>query len=109
MARATVSGMTDIDDAIARGFRVAGPLDDQEEWNDDFDPVPLAPLALEPDQRRSLAHAVEEALRDRGCDNTLGAAEAWARRGNASWDWLHGALAERGGFCDCEVLMNVLE
>jgi hypothetical protein len=78
---------------------------------DDLDPDderPLAPLALESRERTALMEAIQAGLRERGCDNTLRAAKAWARREKVSWRWLRDALEERGGFCDCEVLMNVL-
>jgi hypothetical protein len=56
-----------------------------------------------------LGRAIDAALRERGCDNTLRAAQGWARREKVRWGWLHGVLEDRGGFCDCEVLMNVME
>ena len=77
---------------------------------DDHDTaVPRAPLLLEPAQAASLARAIDDGLRDHGCDNTPRAAQAWARREKVRWGWLRSALEERGGFCDCEVLLNVLE
>ena len=50
-----------------------------------------------------------EGMREHGCDNTSRATKAWARREEVPWAWLRDALEERGGFCDCEVLLNVLE
>jgi len=71
--------------------------------------VPHAPLPLEPVQTASLIRAIDSGLRERGCDNTLRAAKAWARRENVRFGWLRGVLEDRGGFCDCEVLLNVVE
>ena len=91
--------MSDIDDAIAHGLS-----------DDDYDtPVPRAPLPLGSAEAASLARAIDDGLRDHGCDNTPRAAQAWARREKVRWGWLRGALEERGGFCDCEMLLNVLE
>ena len=73
------------------------------------DDVPRIPLALDAPHRTSLARAVQAGLRDGGCDTTLRSAHAWAQRERVPWPVLRGALEERGGFCDCEVLMNVLE
>ena len=86
-----------------------GDYDDElADWGLD-DELPRAPMALDPPQRRSLTQAIHAGLRDRGCDNTLRAAQAWAGQEKVRWGWLRDALEERGGFCDCEVLMNVLE
>jgi hypothetical protein len=108
--------MTDIYDAIARGFRYpprsAGGFWDDDLWehelDDDYDEVPSAPLALDRAQRTALRQAVDAVLGERGCDGTLRAAEAWARREEVPWEQLRDALDEHGGFCDCEVLSNVL-
>jgi Protein of unknown function (DUF2695) len=84
--------------------------EDDDPYDDDYyTRVPRAPLPLEPEQRTSLAQAIDAGLRDRGCDNTLRAAQAWARREKVRWGWLREALEERGGFCDCEVVLNVFE
>ena len=108
--------MSDIHDALARGFRYPtrpGGLEADGESDDPYDDydaeVPRAPLPLEPVQTASLTRAIEAGLRDHGCDNTLHAARAWARREKVRWGWLRGALEERGGFCDCEVLLNVVD
>jgi hypothetical protein len=78
-------------------------------WGFDDDEIPCAPLALDQVQEASLTQAIQAGLREHGCDNTPRAAEAWARREKVRWGWLRNALEERGGFCDCEVLLNVLE
>jgi Protein of unknown function (DUF2695) len=67
------------------------------------------PLPLEPAERAALAQAIHAGLREHGCDNTLRAARAWARRATVRWGWLRAVLEDRGGFCDCEVVLNVLE
>ena len=107
MPRATVTGMTNLDDAaLIRSFL---RYDEDEYLSDEYDDEPPpAPLALEPGQRASLARAIDAGLRERGCDTTLRAAQAWARREKVPWEPLRGALEDRGGFCDCEVVMNVL-
>jgi hypothetical protein len=106
--------MSEIYDALARGFRYPGRPDgySDDEYNDPYDDdtsAPRAPLPLESEQTVALGRAISAALRDRGCDNTLRAAQAWARREKVRWGWLRNVLEDRGGFCDCEVLMNVLE
>ena len=110
MARATVPDMTDIYDALARGFRYpprdAG-YDEDDLYPYDDAPRP-APLPLEPAQCESLRQAITTGVESSGCDNTLVEAQLWARRERVPWPWLREALEERGGFCDCEVLMNVL-
>ena len=109
MLPATVSGMTDIDDALARLRHLSWPEESPYgELSDDYDEIPRTPLALGPRQRESLAQGIDQALRERGCDNTLRAAQAWARREKVGWNRLRGALEDHGGYCDCEVLMNVL-
>ncbi|MCB9570843.1 MAG: DUF2695 domain-containing protein [Kofleriaceae bacterium] len=47
-----------------------------------------------------------EKLMVRGCDNTARATAAWAMRAGVDRALLYQALASRGGYCDCEVLMN---
>jgi Protein of unknown function (DUF2695) len=41
--------------------------------------------------------------------NTLLAARTWAAREKVPWGRLQIQLEERGGYCDCEVLLNVLK
>ena len=102
--------MTDMYEAIARGFRYPGRTDDEYDRSeyDDVTEVPRSPLPLAPPQVASFAQAISAGLREHGCDNTLRAARAWARREKVRWGWLRGVLEERGGFCDCEVVSNVL-
>lgn len=44
-----------------------------------------------------------------GCDGTTRLTSAWAQRAGVDRPRLYQALASRGGFCDCEVLMNAAE
>ena len=103
MARATVTGMTSFDDALLRSFLRS----DEDEYLSD-DEVRLAPLALAPAQQASLARAIDVGLSEHGCDTTLRAAQEWSRREKVPWAPLREALQDRSGFCDCEVVTNVL-
>ena len=125
MVRATVPAMTNSYNASNGRFRPRSPFaapspegDDRGWWfEDDDDPydddyytqVPRAPLPLKAVQMAGLSRAIHTALEERGCDNTLRAAEVWARYEKVPWEGLRNALEDRGGFCDCEVLMNVME
>jgi hypothetical protein len=98
--------MTNFDDALLRTFL---DYDEDEYLPDEYDDeVPRAFLALQPAQQASLARAIDVGLRGHGCDGTLRIAQAWARREKVPWEPLRDALGDRGGFCDCEVVMNVL-
>ena len=44
-----------------------------------------------------------------GCDGTTRLTSAWAQRAGVDRPRLYQALASRGGYCDCEVLMNAAE
>jgi Protein of unknown function (DUF2695) len=64
-----------------------------------------------------LMHHLRVHLSETGCDNTLRHAEAWAqglgvtwaRHMGVTWVRLRSALHSAGGYCDCEVLMNVVD
>jgi hypothetical protein len=60
-------------------------------------------------QFRSLGRYLEEVIAMQGCDNTLHFAEGWARAHQVPWGRLARALRSLGGFCDCEVGMNLAE
>jgi hypothetical protein len=62
-------------------------------------------LTLSLEQQAALADAVEE--RRRSCDGTLSAAQEWAQRAGVDWRRLRRELEENGGYCDCEVVLNV--
>jgi hypothetical protein len=49
-----------------------------------------------------------EDLDRRGCDGSLAGVLAWCRAEPAPTDWVVPWLEARGGFCDCEALMNAL-
>lgn len=115
MVRATVPAMTNnrYDGRVRprSPFAAADPFTEYDAYDcdDGFDDeVPRAPLPLEPARTRSLAAAIDTALAARGCDNTLRSTMAWARREKVRWGWLRSELEARGGFCDCEVLFNVV-
>lgn len=44
---------------------------------------------------------------EHGCDNRLRWAAHWRDLVTPAWSGLEATLAARGGYCDCEVLMNV--
>lgn len=50
---------------------------------------------------------LQRALRDFGCDNTLRWAKRWRDAEVPGASRLEHQLEEAGGFCDCEVLLNV--
>jgi hypothetical protein len=66
-------------------------------------------VPLTPAQFRSLMAYAEEMIVMSGCDNTLHHAEAWARAHGVAWGRLSRSLRGLGGFCDCEVAMNIAE
>ena len=64
-------------------------------------------MSLDRAQLESLLRYVEVAVQADGCDHTREAADAWALREGVDLVLLHRGLDEYGGFCDCEVVMNV--
>jgi hypothetical protein len=74
--------------------------DDMEDLEHD---TPELSLSLQ--QQAALAEAVERARLT--CDGTLRAAEEWARRTGVEWPPLRRELEDNGGYCDCEVVLNV--
>jgi len=79
---------------------------DGDPWEDEREVAPV--LELDAVQRTELAAAVQAGLCRDGCDNTLRAAQRWATGAGLRWAPLQEQLAGNGGFCDCEVLVNVL-
>lgn len=55
----------------------------------------------------ALLDHVEAAVEANGCDHTRKATDAWASANGLDLLSLHVALEEYGGYCDCEVVMNV--
>lgn len=88
--------------------------DDEDDLDDaydegDYDAAPGAlPLPISDSQQRSLQRTLDEALQSHGCDGSLRATEAWAAARGIGWPRLRRALEASGGYCDCEVLMNVV-
>jgi hypothetical protein len=50
---------------------------------------------------------VDRHVRSDGCDHTLRFTELWARRESIDWHDLLDVLEANGGYCDCEVVLNV--
>lgn len=51
----------------------------------------------------------DESVLITGCDGTAGLTGRWARSADVDRALLYQALAARGGYCDCEVLMNAAD
>jgi hypothetical protein len=66
-------------------------------------------LPIDRDRFRSLLRFVDEMCALQGCDNTLTHAQTWARANGVPWSSLGRSLRALGGFCDCEIGMNVAE
>ncbi|MPZ00622.1 MAG: DUF2695 domain-containing protein [Actinophytocola sp.] len=60
-----------------------------------------------PGERECLACYVQRMLGEFGCDNTLRWALRWRDLRAPRATALHRSLEDRGGFCDCEVALNV--
>ncbi|WP_345609745.1 DUF2695 domain-containing protein [Pseudonocardia adelaidensis] len=75
--------------------------------DDDYDELDLdrPGLSLSLDQQVELANAV--AAQRRACDGTLSAAQEWAKGAGVHWPRLRRELEDNGGYCDCEVVLNV--
>jgi Protein of unknown function (DUF2695) len=79
---------------------------DPDHGDPEYDERP-PPLLLDEYQRAGLVAAVEAGMRRAGCDNTLRSAERWAAENGMRWPLLREQLEGNGGYCDCELLMNV--
>ena len=64
-------------------------------------------MPLDRAQLDALLYRVNAAVAVNGCDHTLAATDAWAVAEGIDLKRLHEGLEEYGGYCDCEVLMNV--
>ncbi len=87
------------------------PFDDRfddahDDAHDDRGPE-RHPPGLPPPQGEALVAAIHAHLREQPCDSTLRAAREWAARAGVDWPRLERELEDSGGFCDCEVLMNI--
>jgi hypothetical protein len=86
-------------------------LDDEHDyleydgWSDDVD---QPALTLTAEQQTALVAAIDRSLDEHGCDNTLRAAKQWAVSAGVDWSTLQAQLEGNGGYCDCEVLFNVI-
>jgi hypothetical protein len=66
-------------------------------------------LGLTPRQLEELGHCLEEALCDSPCDRTLSRTWTWLEfSGLPNPDRIMQTLGERDGYCDCQVLNNVV-
>ena len=64
-------------------------------------------MPLDRVQLDALLDRVDAAVVANGCDHTLAATDAWAVEQGIGLERLHEGLEEYGGYCDCEVVMNV--
>ena len=55
----------------------------------------------------SLFDAISAQLEEHECDNTLGGTIGWLMDHGYDVATVTGWLSRRGGYCDCEVLLNV--
>jgi hypothetical protein len=74
--------------------------DELDEFDDEH---PGLSLSLE--QQAALSTAVAAQMRT--CDGTLRVAQQWAKSAGIAWSRLRRELEDNGGFCDCEVVLNV--
>jgi hypothetical protein len=66
-----------------------------------------ARIPLDRAQLQALLDHVDAAVALNGCDHTRATTDAWAEHEGIDLERLHEGLEEYGGFCDCEVVMNV--
>src|SRR5262245_4120523 len=66
-------------------------------------------LTLDAARVEHLISFVDRQVRTGGCDHTLRFTEEWARQESVDWDDLLDILEANGGFCDCEVVLNLPE
>ncbi len=83
------------------------PTDDVTPTGDAASADVTALLPLDRSQLDALREHVEALLESGDCDQTHRATDAWAAGHGIALDRLHEGLEEYGGFCDCEVVMNV--
>ena len=69
--------------------------------------VPAGLLPLDRTQLDALREHLDTVVAAGGCDRTHRATDAWAAGHGIALDRLHEGLEEFGGFCNCEVVMNV--
>ncbi len=83
------------------------PTDDVTPTGDAASADVTALLPLDRSQLDALREHVEALLESGDCDQTHRATDAWAAGHGIALDRLHEGLEEYGGFCACEVVMNV--
>jgi hypothetical protein len=66
-----------------------------------------AMLPMDEAQLESLLTFVDEAVERAGCDHDYAATDEWANSNGVAAAELHTGLAEFGGHCDCEIVLNV--
>lgn len=64
-------------------------------------------LTIDQDQLEQLLDYVDERLGEQPCDHTARHAQRWAQSHRIEWETLAEGLLEFGGYCDCEIVMNV--
>lgn len=64
-------------------------------------------LTLDASRVESLISFVDRHVRSDGCDHSLRFTEAWANQESVDWHDLLDILEANGGYCDCEVVMNL--
>jgi hypothetical protein len=64
-------------------------------------------MPLDRAQLESLLRHADAVVAAGGCDQSRTATDAWAEQQGIELEPLHRGLEEYGGFCDCEVVMNV--
>jgi uncharacterized protein DUF2695 len=87
-----VGGMTNLFDDLPR-----------QEYDELDDDRPGLSLSLE--QQAALSTAV--AAQMRSCDGTLRVTQQRAESAGVAWSRLRRELEDNGGYCDCEVVLNV--
>ncbi|OOC04891.1 DUF2695 domain-containing protein [Amycolatopsis azurea] len=65
-----------------------------------------AVLPIGREQLAALVDFVDGLVLSEGCDHTLRHARSWAEGHDLDWTPVAAGLAELGGYCDCEVVMN---
>jgi hypothetical protein len=64
-------------------------------------------MILDRPQLEALLDHVDAQVRTNGCDDTLRFTRAWAATQQLDADELAHSLGQFGGYCDCEVVLNV--
>ena len=62
---------------------------------------------LDRQNARVLRAFMDARVRQHGCDNSHRFSRQWAGSQSVSWDDLLDILEHHGGFCDCEVVLNL--